>query len=181
MMRIDSFSRAIAFAAGAALVAVPFLLGVAPWLGLRAALSGLLVLLTALYVAGLARRRRGGLGFGVAAIGLGAAWLSPSVAVLAVVLAALLGVLRGAFLMRARPARALVLECLLLGGGLALAQLLAGAGLGSVALALWGFFLIQSLHFLIGGIAPRSESRPDVDPFEQAHARALALLDEEPG
>ena len=38
-----------------------------------------------------------------------------------------------------------------------------------------GFFLIQSLYFLVADVAPRGQDT-EVDPFDRAHARAESLL-----
>jgi hypothetical protein len=57
------------------------------------------------------------------------------------------------------------------------ARFLAAATPFATALAVWGFFLVQSVFFLVGGVQPRREPGPQPDPFEDAHARALALLD----
>jgi hypothetical protein len=45
------------------------------------------------------------------------------------------------------------------------------------ALAVWGFFLVQSGFALIGARDARPASEPR-DPFEAANARAMAILDE---
>ncbi|MGH7803632.1 MAG: hypothetical protein ACREQJ_04740, partial [Candidatus Binatia bacterium] len=111
------------------------------------------------------------------AAGLAVAVLARSVAELAIGLGAILAVGRSAFLYRAPAARAAVVEALLIGGGLLFARWLAGPSpLGMVA-ALWGFFLVQSIYFLIGGVRGRPVTGRRRDPFEEAHARALALLE----
>ena len=74
-------------------------------------------------------------------------------------------------------ARALVIETCLLAGGLALARFLAGPDTAQVAFAIWGFFLVQSFFFLLGGVAERAESTAGLDSFEVARARALALME----
>ena len=79
---------------------------------------------------------------------------------------------------RAEPARALVIEGGLLATGLALAHLLAGSGFLSLALAVWGFFLVQSLYFLMGGVGRRAEREEAIDPFERAHQQAVRLMDD---
>jgi hypothetical protein len=91
----------------------------------------------------------------------------------AVASAGLIACGRSGILYRSRPLRALVLESLLAAGGLVFAGQLAGA---SLALAAWGYFLVQSLFFLVGGIEARPDPGP-ADPFERARAELLALLD----
>ena len=62
------------------------------------------------------------------------------------------------------------------GGGLVFARFLFGPTVTALVLALWGFFLVQSLYFLLGGKhAPSLARHPD--PFQDAYARATALLD----
>jgi hypothetical protein len=74
------------------------------------------------------------------------------------------------------PRRAGAGELALLLGGLLFARFLAGPSLLSAALALWGFLLMQSFFFLVAGGRSQATAR-DGDPFEQAHRRALALLE----
>lgn len=123
--------------------------------------------------------RRGAASFALAAA-LGAAVLAlagrPSE--VAIGAALVLAVCRSGFLYRSRPLRALALEVALAGGGLALARFLATGGLAGAALALWGFFVVQSGFFLAGGVRPR-RAQPEGDPFDEARARLLVLLGEE--
>jgi hypothetical protein len=69
------------------------------------------------------------------------------------------------------------METCLLAGGLGLSRFLAGPNPLQIALAIWGFFLVQSFFFLVGGVAERAEVAAGLDPFELARARALALLE----
>ena len=66
---------------------------------------------------------------------------------------------------------------LLIAGGLGLARFLAGPDTLQMAFAIWGFFLVQSFFFLVGGIAERVETTAGLDPFEVARSRALALME----
>ena len=91
--------------------------------------------------------------------------------------ATLLGVCRSGVLYRSRPARAWLLELALLGTGLALAAFLAGGSLLRLALACWGFWLVQSGYFAVGGVAARPEDEAPEDPCERARTRILALLE----
>lgn len=173
----SSFGRALGFAVAAAaalLVAAPLL---APVFGTRALLRGFAVGVAVVYLMGLGPRWRGVASAAVAA-GLGAVLLVLPLPVASTV-AAMAGVValcRSGILYRQRPLRALVAEALLLAGGLALARFLAGGGPVSWALATWGYFLVQSTFFLIGGVRVRREA-PSEDPFERARAELLALLE----
>jgi len=80
-------------------------------------------------------------------------------------------------LYRTRFARALVLEGILLCAGLGAAGQILGGSTFSAVLAVWIFFLIQSVFFLVGGVTSRSECDAAVDPFEAARARTLDLLE----
>jgi hypothetical protein len=113
----------------------------------------------------------------VAAAGSVIALLVRSTPELAIALAVLLALARSGILYRARPARALATEAILIGAGLLFARYLGGFTLVSTALALWGFLLVQSFFFLIGGVRVRSLVEGGADAFEEAHRRALALLD----
>jgi len=94
-------------------------------------------------------------------------------------LALLLAFLRSGLHPSMRPARAVVVEVGLLGGGLAMAVWLAGAGWFGSALGLWGYALVQSLYFLVPG-RDRARFQPasDGDAFDRARDRLIDLLDE---
>jgi hypothetical protein len=88
--------------------------------------------------------------------------------------AVLLAATRGTLLRSLAPARALVVEALLAGGGLLLARLLGSDSLLGAALGVWTFFLVQCLHPLVG-----VEARPaagDLDPFEKARRELERVL-----
>jgi hypothetical protein len=178
-MRCDTFVRSAVFAAVAAMGWLPWLLLVGPFLGAWSARSSYLVGVAALYVAGLSRARaaRVSLAMGTLAAGVGLALVSRTSAEIALGLATLLGIVRSVFLYRALPARAVVTEVCLLGGGLLFARFLAGPSPASTGFALWGFLLVQSLFFLApAGRTPTAGDRR-ADPFEEAYRSALALLE----
>ena len=177
-MRCNSFLRSVIYAALASLGYVPYATLVSPLLGPEGSLGLYLVGVTALYLAGLAPRRRFGMALGGGLLGLGAFVLAGSTGALIVALAAFLGLVRSGFLYRAQPARAALLEGLLLGGGLLFGRFLVDPSAPGIALAIWGFFLVQSLFFLVGGIRARSEPETRLDPFEEARSRALSLLED---
>ena len=171
MMRWDSFGRSAAFAACAAL-------GWLPWIVLGGSRALYLVGVTSVYVAGLggpiARRVPAAMLTAFAGV---AVLLAGDAAVLFVGLAVLLAVARSAFLYRAAPARAVVVETALAGGGLVFARLLAARSPLGTTLAIWGFFLVQSFFFLLAGVRVRATPTDHPDAFEAAHARAMEVLE----
>jgi hypothetical protein len=178
-MRWNGFARSLLFAAAVAGAFPVFALVVNPVLGRATALSLYLVGIAVLYVAGLTpRRSRGVVAAGIAsALGVLVLLLAPSVGTIAVGAALVVAVCRSGVLYRSRRARALVFETLLLAGGLGLARFLAGPDTLQVAFAIWGFFLVQSFYFVLGGVAERAEPPVGLDPFEVARSRALALME----
>lgn len=177
MMRWNGFGSSLVFAAVAAatlLAAFPLL---APVVGGGTALRLFAVGSVSLYLAGLAPSWRRGFVAAVAASTLGVVLLALPFGVPCTVAgaAAIVALCRSGILYRQPLLRALVAEALLLAGGLALASFLAGSGLVSFALAAWGYFLVQSVFFLIGGVRVRREKGP-ADPFDRARAELLALL-----
>ena len=178
-MRWNGFTRSLVFAAGAAGAFPVFALFANPILGRASALSLYLIGIAVLYVAGLTpRRSRSVAVVGIAAaLGAGVFLLAPSVGTTAAGAALIVGVCRSGVLYRSRRARALVAETCLLAGGLGLARFLAGPDTLQVAFAVWGFFLVQSFFFLLGGVAERAEPPSGLDPFEVARARAVALME----
>jgi hypothetical protein len=180
MTRVATFGRSAVFAALAAAGWLPWLVVVGPLTGARAALGLYLVGLTTAYLAGVAPRRASALRAALAAALAGALLVAVARATgeLALGLGVVLGLGRSVVLYRERPARALVTEAALVGGGLLFARALATPSAGGVMLAVWGFFLVQSLFFLVGGVAPRADEAARRDPFEEAYARAMALVEE---
>ncbi|MCP3985227.1 MAG: hypothetical protein GY723_12630 [bacterium] len=143
------------------------------------ALAIYLLTVASVYVAGLGPSPRRALG-----AGLLAAFMSAGVLVLASGLGsvvagavAVLAVGRVRLFRAGGLARTLTVEGLTLGVGLLLARFIAGPDPMHVALALWAFFLPQSLYFLVGGLTTRHDPIEGLDPFETAHHRAEALLD----
>jgi hypothetical protein len=173
------FVRSLVFGAVAALATAPFLLTFGPTLGRAPALALASVLATAGHLAVVAPGRARGVRVGFLALVLGLALFgsaSPSTTVLGS--AAILAVLRSGFLYRSRPGRALLLEGSLLAAGLAFANALAGSSVTSLALAVWGFFLVESVFFVVGGTSARPEEDLDEDPFDRARREAVRLMEE---
>lgn len=179
MMRIGSFGRSAAFAAAVAVVWIAWLVVAAPFIGVAAARAVYLVVATALYAGALPASppRRASTTVLVGAVGLA---LSAVVGVgpeLALALATVLGTARAALLHRTTPARAVAIEAALVGGGLAFARFLAAGAAQPTALALWGFFLVQSCAFLVAGVERRPDDGRHPDAFEEAYARATEVLE----
>lgn len=177
-MRWNDLPRSLLFGAFAAAAWLAVALTAGPAIGFGLALELHAAACVALYLAGCGPRRSPRLGLGALVIGITIALFvhSPSTALLA--LGAVLAVGRSAMLWRLRPARALVVELLLVLGGLKLAALASQPTVAGLALGLWTFFLLQGAYFLIGGIDARAPERPAADPFEAARDRALRVLDE---
>jgi hypothetical protein len=179
MMRWNDFGRSVIFAAVAAAGFVPFSIAATPWLGWQGVVIAYAIATATTYLIGAGPTRSQGLLAGVA-LGLGAtvvAIASPSAAVTVAAVAIGMGALRSGLLYRSRFARAAVVEAALAGFGLAIAARLFDGSTFSVVLAVWAFYLAQSAFFLVGGVAPRSHAEAAVDPFDAAHARAIAVLE----
>jgi hypothetical protein len=181
-MRWNSFSRSLLFAALAAAAVVPWLVVAIPWLGSARALAFCLAATTAVYVGGLVpdRARRARVFLTTAVLGFALVLVTRTLTEQVLGLAVLLAIVRSGFLHRAPLSRAVAIEAVLVGTGLLFARFLSGPFPGGVAIALWGFFLVQSFYFLIGGIRTREASGRHPDPFEEARARMLAILDVPP-
>ncbi len=174
-----SFPRTLAFAllAASAWLAIWVVLG--PVLGTTHALGLFLIGLVALYVAGIAPSWRRGLAVALPASGACLAFwlLTRSVSELAVFTAIAIAVARSGFLYRSRFGRGLAIELLLGSVGLGLVALLVGSGVVGIACSIWGYFLVQSVFFLIAGVRLRSTESQGVDPFDQARQALLLLLE----
>jgi len=182
MLRWDGFGRSLLFAALAAAglpVAVTF---GAPLIGSAASARAYLLLVAGCYAMGLSAvrsRRLAALGMaGVASLAL--AMLPLGLTGIAVGAAAIIAVARSAIAQRQRTLRACAIEALLGGAALGVAGFLASGGLLALCLAVWGFFLVQSAYFLIGGRTPRRDAAAR-DPFERARQRLERLLEDELG
>jgi len=178
--RWRTLSGGLLFAASAAAGVLPWLLVATRIVGSFGALALYLVATLAAYLAAIAPDRPRGVRAAAATVlaGLALAASADSIAALAVALALVLALGRSVFLSVRSPARAVLVEAVLLLAGLAFARFLAGGPVFAVALAVWGFFLVQSLYFVVADARPRAIARRHPDPFEDAHARALALLED---
>ena len=177
-MRWNSFSGTLWFAALVAVGLPAAVLVLGSGLGGRAAVSVYIVASACFYLVGCAPGRRRSLlvAIPVAAVGGLILLLAPEPEQAAVLSAAMIAACRSGFLYRSRPGRALLVELVLASVGLAVAGLLWGPGLLTAALALWGYYLVQSIFFLVGGVQVRR--RPaEGDAFELARSRLLTLLE----
>lgn len=174
------FARSLGFAVLAALGVSVVLALAAPIArgGLALTLAGLAVA----YLAWIAGSRRRALGVVLLATPAAALVLvlAPGLASVAVGQALLVSVGRSGFLYRSAGLRRLALEAALLLGGLVLAGALASHSAFGIALAVWGYFLVQSAFFLAAGAGGR-EGAPAGDPFERVRERLERLLDEMEG
>ena len=179
MMRWNTFARSAVFAAVAAGAWLAWVVVAAPIAGVWNARVLYLIGVTAVYLAGLTPHGTRRLAIALLTVLAGAALavMAHTIAELALGLAAIIGIARSGFFYRSAPARAVAIEGCLLISGLLFARFLAGVALPATALALWGFFLVQSLFFLVGGVRARSARGSHPDPFEEAQRRALALLE----
>lgn len=178
MMRWNGFGGSLVFAAVAAaalLVVQPVLAGLVGW---NAALCLYAVAVVVAYLAGLGPSWRRGCAGALVATGLGAVLLALPFGVRATVAlaAAVLAFCRSGILYRQRRLRAVVTETALTAAGLALADFLAAGSLVSLALAAWGYLMVQSAFFLIGAVRARGGHR-QADPFDRARAELLALME----
>lgn len=176
------FARTLVFGAGAALGVPAVRLLVAPVLGGGLAFGLYWVGLAGAYLFWIAGSlRRGVAAAALAAAGGGALLLlAPGPTFAAAGVTALVAAIRSGFLYRGPQPRLLLLEALLLLGGLGVAELLATPGVLGLALAVWGYFLVQSLYFPLARPRPRRPAEAG-DPFERARERLERLLDEAEG
>jgi hypothetical protein len=176
MMRWNGFLGTLLFGVLAAASVL-----VASFLPLSGALGLQLLLIACVYVIGLApsaaASARAVLPLGALAAGI---WLASDHGAQAALGAALLvGLGRSVLVYRAPALRGLVVEAILIGAGLGLARGLVGPGVGSLALAVWGFFLVQSVYFWIPGLRTRDATERCADPFERARRQVLHILEDD--
>jgi hypothetical protein len=149
-----------------------------PAFGGRAAWTFAALLLAVLYVVAMAPSWSRSLSVGAIAVALSAlvATFASSLTEVALGAGLIIAVCRSGFLYRRRPARAMAIETALTLGGLLFARYLAGPSALATGLAVWGYFLVQSLFFAVSGWQPRAAATKGLDPFDEAERRALAVL-----
>jgi len=178
-MRWNHFRGGVIFAAAAGLGCVPFMLAFTSRAGGADALAAYALLTSVIYVGGVSAGPRRGwpaaLAAGVLALGV---WMLPATPRETILAAAgILAVTRGALACPGRGARGWAVEATLAALGLAFAASLAGSGPLGLGLAVWSFYLVQSVFFLVGGARAAADPRPEVDPFDAAHARVVSLIE----
>ncbi len=176
----NTLSGGLAFALVAALAAVPWTMVTVPILWPFTAVAAYAAAAVVLYVVWIAPSLSRGLRIGALAGLLAAvsAVLAPGLSEALLAMAVILAVARSGFLYRTRPARALILEGGLVVAGLFFARTLAGSTSLGMGLGIWGFFLVQSLFFLAGGVDRRQVEEPGGDRFDRARRQVLALLED---
>ncbi len=143
------------------------------------ALAIYLLAVASVYVAGLGASPRRALGAGMLAtfMSAGVLALAPDLGSAIAGAVAVLAIGRVRLFQTGGLARSLAIEGVALSIGLLLARAIAGPDPMHVALALWAFFLPQSLYFLVGGVVTRRDPIDGLDPFDAAYHRAEALMD----
>lgn len=171
------FARTLGFGAVAAAVLPVVVLALGPILGASTALGVSLVLATTGYLVVLTPGPRSKLAVGFGALATGGVAFAASSSVRELLLVLTLGVslVRSGLLYRRRPLRAVLIEGVVVLGSLAAARFLATPGPLGAAIALWGWFVVQSFYFLLGGLTQR-KLQPEGDAFEAARQRLEELL-----
>jgi hypothetical protein len=107
-----------------------------------------------------------------------AVWMLPTTPRESILAAAgILAVTRSGLACPGRGARVWTTEAVLGALGLAFASALAGSNLLWLGLAIWSFYLVQSVFFLIAGARQGAERDEEADPFDVAHARVVSLIE----
>ena len=164
------FGGSLLFAAAAGLAAYPLALLLVPWVGWAHTTAPVFSLAVALYTAGLFRRpgARATAALGMGAFALALATAGAGLSSLAVSLGAALALARSGVAAPVRPLRALAVEIVLGTAALAMLLLFGHGGPGATAFAVWAYFLVQSVHPLVGGRGREGEGVRQLDPFEEA-------------
>ena len=106
------------------------------------------------------------------------AFLTSGIAGIAMGAALAVAIARSRLLGTRHIARTVAVESVLAAFGFAFVTALHGPGWFAISLAIWGWFLVQSLYFLIGGLVSEPAAG-DIDPFDLAHDQARRILDQE--
>lgn len=170
--------RSLLFAFVAGLAAVPAILVGAPVAGWAAVCSAVALAAAVLYTAAVAPSWARALPAAALAalLALVVGLLASTVGEAAVGAALVVGVIRSGVLYRRRAARSLAIEIALLVAGLLFARFLAAPSALGAGLAIWGFFLVQSLFFVVSGWERRQSGDEGVDRFDEAERRVLDVL-----
>jgi hypothetical protein len=177
--RRSAFAESLWFAALAAGALPLWLLLARSLLGADRAIDAYLIAAAAAYLGTIAPARGRALVVAIVATVVGgfAAQVTRAPDELVLALGVLVAVARSGFLYRSAPARGVAVEAIITGGGLLFARFLCGPSTVALVLSIWGFFLVQSLYFLVGGAYTPGGSGRHPDPFQDAYGRAIALLE----
>ncbi len=178
-MRWNSFTGSLFFAAAAAFACTLYAIVLGPWLGANITTGTFVVLVASIYLLGLGTVWRTSLIS--SAVTAGAAMLTlvvtGSALATAWVAASSIALCRSGLLYRVPIARAMIKEVTLVVIGLGFASFLASTHVLPNVLAIWGFFLVQSVFFLLGAPRERISLETEGDGFDVARDRALAILE----
>ena len=180
-MRLGNLAGNLMFGAIAGLATVAYSLVGPPLLGFSSAWLWWCLFLTVSHLVAIAPSLARGVRIGMlaGAIGIGIHMFAPGNAAAMLGMMMLLGLMRSGFLFPRRLARALAVELGLGAAAGLLAAALAGPSSLSLGIAVWGFFLVQSLFFVIGGFEIRRLSFSE-DAFEKARREAMTVMEDLP-
>lgn len=177
LLRIDRFAKGVLFAALAALAAVVGVLVGGPVIGAGPAISTAFAGLALAWLFAIAPTAAGGFKAALVSMPLlgGLLVVAPYPSTTALACTALIAVGRGVFLRPGPVARTVVVEGLVAVGAVGLASAFVPGGLTGLGLAVWGYFLVQSLPLLTA--ATRDEKATvEADAFAAAMNRAERIL-----
>jgi hypothetical protein len=179
-MRINGMTSTLCLGAAAAIALVFSQHVAAPLIGSSNVLALVLVGFTVSYAALLGATPRRALRNGAAALAgsIIVALFSDGVVGLALGQAIVLGAIRSGLEYSMKPARAVVVESILLVLGLGFAFWIAWPGWLGEAAGLWGFALVQCLYFIVPGRRRADRRERAGDPFDRAREQLLTLLEE---
>ncbi len=179
-MSVRSFGGTIGFGLVAGIGFPGFAALCAPLIGSHAALRLYLALGAILYSALLGRdlRQRVSGAFGAALFVVPTALLTGEIASMAMAAALATAITRSWRSATNQLPRTIGIEAGLAVFGFAFVAALGGPGWVSISLAIWGWFLVQSLYFLVGGLSDAA-SHDAVDPFDLATQEVNRILERE--
>lgn len=174
-----SFGGSLLFAGAAGLASYPLALLLTPFFGWWGAPALVFTVWIVLYTAGLVRGpgHRALAAVALLSLALVLNAVDASFQSVAVALGAALGVTRSGFVFRTRPLRGFAIELAIGAAALGMLVFFGGSGPGATALGVWGYFLIQSGYFLVGGRRARDAADAALDPFEEARRQAERILE----
>ncbi len=177
----NRFGRSLLFAVLVAGVYPIYLSFAGILVGHKLAFAAYLLASAAIYLLGIARQPTSGIGAALVTTLVGALFLlyGASGVELSLVTCLLIGVFRSGLLQPGSRrgasgfTRQFTRELVFIGGGLALASYMARSAAYPEAFAMWGFYLVQSGFFLLGGEAARDRVQQATTAGPDAFARAV--------